>query len=257
MSHVLITGASSGLGAALARRYASGGAQLTLAGRDSARLAEVSSHCRQLGARDVAIICCDVTDAGQMPAQAIARDVAAPVDIVIANAGLGGMTVLASNAPETTALAHRIISTNVLGVINTVAPLLPRLLARGTGAIALLSSIAGSHGLAESPVYSASKAAVRTYGHGLRRQLRDTGLTVTIITAGFIDTPMARSLPFHPPFMVPVDVAAERICRHIASGTREDIFPWPLRAGAALLDAMPLALADRVLALTSRLTTAR
>jgi len=257
MGHVLITGASSGLGAALARKYASEGATLTLAGRDAVRLGEVHAHCRRLGAPDVAIICCDVTDADEMAAKTVQRDAATPIDVVVANAGLGGKAVLASEAPETPMLARRIIDTNVLGVMNTVCPILPRLLARGRGTISLVSSIAGLHGLAESPAYSASKAAVRIYGHGLRRQLRGTGVTVTVITAGFVDTPMARSLPFHPPFMVPVDDAAERIRRHIAKGTREYIFPWPLRVAAATLNVMPLPLADRVLALASNLATAR
>lgn len=244
--HVVITGASSGLGAALARAYARDGAVLTLSGRHAARLEAVASECRDLGA-EVATATCDVVDQDAMAGMLDAAERRQPVDIVIANAGIGGAAVLAPSIGEPGSLAREIVMVNTVGAINSVTPLLAAFVARQRGHVVLISSVAAFEGLAESPVYSASKAAVRTYGHGLRRRLHGSGVAVTVITAGFIATPMSASLPFSTPFIIDAEAAASLIQRAIERRARELVFPWQYRLTAALSTLLPASAVDALL----------
>ena len=142
--HVVITGANSGIGAALAKVYAVPGTRLSLLARDLGRLEIVAAACRDRGC-DVEAHAGDVTDAAGMESWLFACDSVVPVDLIIANAGMGGAPVLVENAGETDA-ARRIISVNTLGVINTVTPLLPRLIGRRAGQIAIVSSLVSVRG---------------------------------------------------------------------------------------------------------------
>lgn len=246
IAHVVITGASSGIGAALARTYAHPGVRLSLLGRENARLEKIAAECRAQGAiADVQIG--DVTDAAMMQAWLLACEQRQPVDLVIANAGIGGEQVLAGPDGETLGAASRIMATNVQGVLNTVIPLLPGFIARKHGGIVIVSSLAALIALPHAPVYSASKAAVRIYGHGLRRLLAPHGIAVTIATPGFIDTPMSASLSTPRPFLWDADRAARHIARAAAKGRRETIFPFGLALLARLANIFPVALLDRIL----------
>ncbi len=167
---------------------------------------------------------CDVVDADMMARHLESADDLAPVRVVIANAGVGGEAVLASATAEPGTLARHVVNVNTIGVINTVAPLIERFVARRSGHITVISSMAGFEGLAEAPAYAASKAAVRIYGHGLRRL----------------------SLPFPTPFAWPAERAAERIARGISRREAEIVFPWQLRTIAAAAALLPRPVVDRL-----------
>ena len=245
--HVVITGAGSGIGAALARHYAKGGTRLSLMGRNAARLDLIAMECRDRGAK-VTIHAGDVTSSEEMAAWLGSCDDDLGVDLVIANAGIGGDLVLAGPSGESLARAGLILDTNIKGVVNSISPLLPRMVARRHGAIVIIGSLAGLIALAESPVYCASKAAVRLYGLSLHRLLKPKGITVSVASPGFVDTPMSASLQRPLPFLW----TAERAARHIAAGTakgkREIIFPWQLALAARLARLLPQSWVDRILA---------
>ncbi|KAF0136714.1 MAG: putative short-chain dehydrogenase/reductase [Xanthobacteraceae bacterium] len=249
--HVLITGATSGLGWALADHYAAPGILLSLAGRDEERLAAIRQLCEAKGAV-VEAAQVDVTDAEAMERWLIARDDVQAVGILIANAGMGGSAVVPGTSGEDGPLARRIVAVNTVGVINSVTPLLPRMTARKRGRVALIGSISGAIGLPQSPVYCASKAAVQIYGDALRRLVRQHGVMVTNVLPGFVDTPMSRSLDMPRPFCWPAEKAARRVARDIASGRRQCVFPWQLRLSIALQNYLPLALTDFVMAMSNR-----
>lgn len=245
--HYLITGASSGLGAALAIGLAPTAGALTLMGRDPRRLDEVAQACRALGAT-AEPVGCDVTDAGAMRDAVCATDDRRAVDVVVANAGIGGASVIPDGPAEPQQLAHDVVAVNLLGVVNTVAPLQERFLARRQGHLVLIASMAAFEGLADAPMYAASKAAVRIYGHGLRRRLAAHGISVTVVSPGFVDTPMSRSLPMAGPFPWRAEKAARRIIDAIERREADVAFPWQLRLGVALSRLLPIAMADRAMA---------
>jgi short-subunit dehydrogenase len=249
--HVLITGASSGIGAALARCYARGGTRLSLTARNMERLAEAAGQCRASGA-ETAWQAIDVSNGEALSAWIEDCDAHNPVDMVIANAGVGGERVIARDAGEPLSVAHDIIATNILGVTNTVAPLLPRFVARGKGHVVIMSSLAAYVALPQAPLYSASKAAVRVYGQGLRRLLAPNGIAVTVVCPGFVDTPMSASLPGKRPFLWSSERAARRIVAGLARRKHEISFPWPLAVLARVASFLPASLLDSALARWTR-----
>jgi short-subunit dehydrogenase len=244
--HVVITGASGGIGAALARVYSRAGVRLSLLGRDSARLDQAACASRALGA-EVAIHCGDVADAAGLERWLVEIDSQREVDLLIANAGIGGGEVMARNSVESGDVARRVVSTNLLGVINTVTPLLPDFVARRRGHIAIVSSLAAFVGLPDCPSYAASKAAIRTYGDAVRRLVAARGVSVTIVYPGFVKTPMSASLPFQPRLTWDADRAAARIADGIARKRRQIIFPWSLGLAARASGFVPAAIVDRIL----------
>ncbi len=159
---ILITGASSGIGAALAQHYAAPGIRLALQGRDRVRLDAVAAACRGRGAA-VATAVLDVTDHAALAAWIAAMDDAGPLDLVVANAGISGGS---SGAAEGEAQARRIFAVNVDGTLATLYPALARMRRRGTGTIALMSSLAGFRGVPGAPAYTASKAGDPGAGRG-------------------------------------------------------------------------------------------
>lgn len=244
--HIIITGASSGLGAALAHFYAAAGTILSLAGRDLTRLQTVAAGCRARGA-EVAYEAVDVTDAAGMDRWLQSRDAACGVDLLIANAGIGGIGVIPADIGEVGEVARRIMQINVIGVLNTITPLVPRLVGRRRGHVAIVSSLAGFLGLPDAPSYCASKAAVRIYAEALRRRLAPHGVRVTAISPGFVDTPMSATLPLIRPWLWPVDRAARYIATGLARGKHEIVFPWQLHLALRFAALLPTAIVDRVL----------
>ena len=220
--HVLITGASSGIGAALARRLAEPDRRLTLLGRDTARLKAVAREC----AGTVETISVDVCDEHAMAEVMEGAFAASPVDLVIANAGISGGD------------ARTLMAINVQGVVNTVEPAIPLLRAAGRGQLALMSSLAGFRGLPNAPAYCASKAAVRLYGEGLRGKLGQIGIRVSVICPGFIQTPLTANNPFPMPFLMSPEAAADRIVAGLAQNRARIAFPrrlyWPTLVGTLL-----------------------
>ncbi len=240
---ILITGASSGIGAALARGYAAPGITLSLCGRDAGRLDQVVAACRAAGAAvDGRIL--DVTDTDAVQSWIERCDADAVLDLVIANAGVSGG---AKGGGESATQARRIFATNFDGVMNTVLPALPLMQGRGRGQIAIMSSIAAFRGSPGAPAYSASKAAVRSWGEALRGALARDGIEVSVICPGFVESRMTADNAFPMPFLMTADKAAGIIRRGLARNRGRIAFPFPMYFMAWLVAAMPAVLGDRLL----------
>jgi short-subunit dehydrogenase len=148
---------------------------------------------------------------------------------------------------ESAAQLRRITDVNVTGVINTVAPLLPRLVGRRRGQIALMSSLAGFRGFAGAPAYCASKAWVRVYGESLRTELATQGIGVSVICPGFVRSRMTAVNRFPMPFLMDGERAARIIQRGLAKDRARIAFPWPMASAVWLLATLPAALTDAVI----------
>ncbi|MFC7538444.1 SDR family NAD(P)-dependent oxidoreductase [Siccirubricoccus deserti] len=197
IGHAVISGASRGLGATLARQLAAPGVRLSLLARGGAGLAETAAACAARGAK-VATAVLDVRQAAAMATQLAAWEAERPVDTIIANAGINGGTA-PDGTPETHAAALAQLEVNLLGAVNLVQPLLPGMLARGRGRIALVGSVAGFLGLPDSPAYSAGKAGLWAYAEALRAAHGPAGLRVLAVAPGFFDSAMSvRYLGAHP-----------------------------------------------------------
>ncbi|MEQ8813363.1 MAG: SDR family NAD(P)-dependent oxidoreductase [Thalassobaculum sp.] len=242
---ILITGASSGIGAGLAAEYAAPGVVLHLGGRAADRLESVAAQCRAAGAAVHAGVI-DVTDAAAIRAWVLASDDATPLDLVIANAGISAGTAgLAGGEPEDQVRA--VFATNLDGVLNTVLPILPRMKARGAGQLALVASLAGYRGMPGAPSYCGSKAAVKVFGEALRGTLYESGVRVSVVCPGYVRTPMTAVNAFPMPFLMDLDKAARVIRRGLERDRPRIAFPWPLVAAVTLLQAIPPAWIDPLL----------
>ncbi|UUX49389.1 SDR family NAD(P)-dependent oxidoreductase [Nisaea acidiphila] len=233
---ILITGASSGIGAALAIAYAAPGITLHLGGRDEARLEETAAAAETKGAivRRRRI---DVTDRAAMDIWIAEADVEAPLDLVIANAGISLGT--GDGGPEPAEQVRRLYAVNVDGVMNTALPALEHMRKRGNGQIAVMSSLAGFRGFPGAPAYCGSKAAVRVFGEGLRPMAAREGIAVNVICPGYVRSPMTAVNDFPMPFLMEVERAAELIRRGLARNKARIAFPWPVYATVLLLQMLP------------------
>jgi short-subunit dehydrogenase len=221
---VVITGASSGIGKALALHYAREGAVLGLLGRSSDRLNAVTEECRRLGAV-VSSATIDVRARFEMETWLVAFDASTPIDVLIANAGV--MAGRPADADiESPSASYAVIETNVLGVLNSVHPILSRMTARKRGHIGIVSSIAAFIPLPDAPSYSASKSAVLTYGLALRSALRHSGIGVSVICPGYVDTPMMEQESGHKPFAMSAQSAADLIVRGLQQNRSIIAFPF-------------------------------
>ncbi|MBP2314025.1 SDR family NAD(P)-dependent oxidoreductase [Azospirillum soli] len=240
---IVITGASSGIGEELAYAYAAPGVTLALTGRDPGRLAAVAERCRGLSAQVDGVVL-DAADRDAMAEWLAAVDARAPVDLVIANAGISAGT---GDGTESEEQARRIFRVNLDGVLNTVHPLLPRMQARGRGQIALMASLAGFRGMPGAPAYCASKAAVRVYGESLRGELAGQGIGVSVICPGFVKSRMTAVNRFPMPFLMETPAAARVIKRALAGNKGRISFPAPMAAAVWLLALLPAAWTDSLL----------
>ena len=237
---ILITGATSGIGAALAREYAAPGVRLVLSGRDADRLAAVAELVQAAGAEvETAVV--DVTDPQATARWVEAADEAAPLDLAIANAGISGGT---HGGGESVTQTNAIFDTNIGGVVNTLHPAAERMAARGRGQIALVSSLAGFRGLPGAPAYSASKAAARAWGDAMRGRMKRQGVTVSVVCPGFIRTPMTDVNQYYMPMLMEVDRAAALIRRRLARGHAMIAFPWPMYLFVRAMAALPRPVGD-------------
>jgi len=239
---VFITGASSGIGEALAVYYAEKGATLGLAARRADVLAALN---RRLGGGH-ACYPLDVADAPALHAAAgdfIAR-FGAP-DIVIANAGVSAGTL--SEYEEDLEVFRRIMDINVYGMAATFAPFIKAMqAASGERRLVGIASVAGIRGLPGAEAYSASKAAAIAYLESLRLEMRPCGIKVVTIAPGYIETPMTAVNPYKMPFLLPADKAAARFASVIERGVGYAVIPWPMGVVAKILRALPNWLYDRL-----------
>jgi short-subunit dehydrogenase len=244
-SVVLLTGAAGGIGAATAFALAAKGYRLGLVDLVPERLAEVKERVRSSGAQ-VAAECADVRDRGQMRA-ALERieAILGPTDIVVACAGVG--TISTVNDLDLDGF-RAMLEVNVLGVAHTIEAVLGGMIARGSGHIVGISSVAGFRGLPWMPGYSASKAALSAYLEGLRPALKRRGITITTVYPGFVRTAMTLKTPFRRPVpMLEPDQAAKHLVRAIEHRPRDYAFPLSTGIGMNILRRMPNRLFDRMM----------
>ena len=232
---IIITGASSGLGAALAVQYSRDGHRLFLLARSKERLDAVAKICAANGA-EVNILVVDVTDSTQMEKQLNEITYQYGIDIVIACAGVSAGTL---DGPEMAMQVQKIFATNINGVINTVLPVIPHMIERRSGNIVIVSSMAGFLGLSSAPSYSASKGAVRLFSEALRGYLRVWGIYVTTVIPGYIKTPMTSVNNFPMPFMTTAEEAAEKIINSVAKNIEVIAFPFGMQFCIKLLTMLP------------------
>lgn len=238
---VFITGASSGIGEALARHYASRGAQLGLIARRAERLEKLAASLSPAPA----LYALDVRDASGLRSAAgdfIAR-FGVP-DIVIANAGVsrGTLTEHASDLD----VFQQLFDINVIGMVNTFHPFINPMRAKGAGTLTGIASVAGFRGIPGGGAYSASKAAAIKYCESLRVELRGTGISVITICPGYIKTPMSDVNRFKMPFIISVEDAAVRFARAIDARTSFTVIPWTMGIAARILRILPNWLYDRL-----------
>lgn len=243
---VFITGASSGIGAALARAYAARGATLGLVARRGDALgALIASLPYPERHRSYAL---DVLDHAAL-AGAAADFMAANggADVVIASAGISHGTL--TERPEDLPVFESVFATNVTALVATFAPFVASMKAQGTPCrLAAIGSVAGVRGMRGAGAYCASKAAVHAYCESLRLELHATNIRVVTIAPGYIDTPMTRNNRFPMPFLMPAERFADQAVRAIARGDSYRVLPWQMGVAAKLLRALPNPVFDRVFA---------
>jgi len=242
---ILITGASSGIGEALALDYAAPGIFLALSGRDAERLESVAQRARSKGAVVEAKII-DVADRDGMKLWLQQLDAAHPIELVIANAGVGleGDRKL----PEEEAMRGT-FAINLDGTLNTVLPLLPAFRARRRGQIALMASLASFIGLPQSAAYNGSKAAVRIWGESMRHILSRDGIELSVISPGFVVSRITARNKFPMPFLMPAEKAAAIIRRGLERNKARIAFPLGTKAGVWLGMILPAGWTDRLVRL--------
>ena len=244
---VFITGASSGIGAALARHYAATGATVALTAR---RIEVLDALKAELGANTF-VYTADVTDAASLARAADAfMERHGPPDVVIGCAGvsIGIDSALGEDVP----VFRQVMDTNVLGTLITFQPFIAAMQKQRKGALVGIASVAGIRGIPGSGAYSASKAAVIAYCESLRVELRGSGVKVVTIAPGYIRTPMTAGNPYPMPFLTEAPVFAARAAAAIAAGESYRVIPWQMGVVAKLLRVAPNWLFDRVFAKAGR-----
>lgn len=239
---VFITGASSGLGAALARHYASAGHSLGLVARREDRLEKLVASLP--GQHRIYVL--DVRD--RVALHRAAEDFLAccdgHVDIVIASAGISAGTL--TEQPDDFSVFKSIIETNVFSTVSTFEPFIASMTKKRRGTLVGIASVAGVRGLPGAGAYSASKAAVATYCESLRLELKPQGVHVVTIAPGYIRTEMTAKNPYGMPFLMDVDVFAIRAAKSIEHHTSYVVIPWQMGWVARVMRLLPNWLYDRL-----------
>lgn len=245
--HIVITGASGGLGAALARHYAGSGATLGLVAR---RMPELEQLAQEFPGC-CAVHAADVRDSVAMRAAAadFIRQHGIP-DVVIANAGvsIGTVTELAEDEQA----FRDVFDINVIGMVNTFQAYVAAMRERRHGVLVGIASVAGYRGLPGSGAYSASKAATISYLESLRVELRGSGITVITICPGYIGTAMTAHNPYRMPFIMTTATAAEKIAAIIARRKTYAVIPWQMAIVARLMHMLPRFIYDPLAAKSGR-----
>ncbi|WP_368640651.1 SDR family NAD(P)-dependent oxidoreductase [Castellaniella ginsengisoli] len=241
MRRILITGATSAIGSALAWEYAAPGVTLILHGRRQDVLARVAQACEARGA----MVRCHGLDVRDGPALQAWLAGLEPLDLVVINAGMN-THVGPGGEPEPWDEVDALLDVNLKASMRIAQAVLPAMRARGRGQIALMSSLAGYFGLPVTPAYSASKAGLKAYGEALRGWLAPEGIRVSVIMPGYVESPMCAAMPGPKPFLWTPDRAACAIRRGLARDRARISFPFPLNWGAWWLAVLPAALSHRI-----------
>jgi len=242
---VLITGATGGIGGALAEIYAEPGCTLILQGRNADRLAELANTCAARGARVLTQVL-DLRDRAALAAWLTEISRHEAPDLVIVNAGVN-TNIGPEGKGEQWADVEALVEVNVLAAMATVDGVLPAMRARGSGQIVLVSSLAAWFGLPRTPSYCASKAAVKAYGEALRGWLAPEGIRVNVVMPGYVDSSMCREMPGPKPFLWAPERAARAIRRGLEKNQARIAFPFPLNFGAWFLAVLPAEISVRIL----------
>ena len=235
--HIVITGASSGIGSALALQYAKAGILLSLTGRNEQRLNMIAEQCRAKGAQIQEKII-DVRDSQMMENWLLEIDNQNSVDLIIANAGISAGTG-DTGRPESFEQIKDVFDVNLNGVINTIHPLMDRMISRHRGQIALMSSLASFRGWPGAPAYCASKAAVKVYGESLRNVLARHNVKINVICPGFVKSAMTDANDFPMPFLISSQKAAGIIIKKLDKNKSRICFPLATTFFAWLFSAIP------------------
>jgi short-subunit dehydrogenase len=244
---VVITGASSGIGEALAREYARRGAILGLVAR---RTDALQALRKQLSCT-TSIYAVDVRDASAMASAA--REFVSSyggADVVIANAGVSAGTL--TERAQDHRVFEEILDINLMGMVNTFAPFIASMRNAARGTLVGIASVAGFRGLPGSGAYCASKAGAIAYLESLRVELRSSGVAVVTISPGYIATPMTRNNPYRMPFLLEPQRAARRMVRSIERRKRHVVIPWQMAVVGAVLKSLPGPLYDALFAKAPR-----
>jgi short-subunit dehydrogenase len=240
---VMITGASSGIGRGLATELAERGAKVGLVARRADALDQVQAEIEASGGRAFSAPG-DVRDSASM--RQVMESITAqlgPIDVLIANAGVGTSTDGSEVSGEEVA---NVISVNVIGAANSVAAVLPQMVARGHGQLVAISSLAAYRGLPKSAAYCASKSAVSAFFESLRLDLAPRGIDVTIIHPGFIKTPLTAGRDAQMPYLMELDSAVKKIVTAIEKRKKSYAFPWQLATIVRAGMIMPIWMYDRI-----------
>lgn len=239
---VFITGASSGIGRALALEYALQGHRIGLVARRADRLEAIVARLPGTGHKAYPV---DVTDRASL--HAAAQDFMATVgqvDIVIASAGVSAGTL--TETGEDFEVFRDIFAINVMAMMTTFEPFVPVMKASGSGVLAGIASVAGVRGLPGAGAYSASKSAVKTYCESLRVELAGTGVDVVTVAPGYVESEMTAQNPYSMPFLLPADEFAKRFVRAVVQRRRYVVIPWQMAIVARLMAVLPDWLYDRL-----------
>jgi len=242
---IFLTGATGAIGGALARLYAQPEITLILQGRNQLHLQSLADECRNQGAV-VAIYSCDLRDSSALNAFINTVQNEFVIDLAILSHGVN-INHGSLNKGETWAEAEALFDINVRATMAIVHSLVPHMRARGAGQVALMSSLAAYYGLPVTPSYSASKAALKTYGEAMRAWLAPEGVEVNVIMPGYVKSEMCDAMPGPKPFLLTPARAAQKIQKGLRSNQPRISFPFPLNLGCWLLSISHPSVAQRIL----------
>ncbi|MBL4906545.1 MAG: SDR family NAD(P)-dependent oxidoreductase [Sneathiella sp.] len=235
---IVITGASSGIGAALAKFYAKDNVTLALCGRNLVRLEAVGAECERLGAK-VLLSVVNVSNLAEVNNWIVKVNDNQSIDLVHVNAGITGGVGIGRDF-ESAEDVSNLLSTNLIGATNTIGAVIKFMVKSGKGQIVVTNSLAGYVGFPGSPAYCASKAGLRIYCESLQRSLKSKNIILTLVYPGYVDSPMSRKVISAKPLTKSVDYAAKLIAIAATKKKREMGFPYPMWIGVRLLGILPV-----------------
>ena len=239
---ILITGASSGIGSALAIAAANADTHLILLARNKDKLNQVKKTCEQKNAK-ADIYSIDVCEKEALQQLITNIDNKTPIDLIICNAGVTS-SIGKNGEPESWDAIRNVIDTNLYGVLASLNPLISHMQSRKQGQIAIISSLGAYRGMPITPAYCASKAAVKSYGEALRGWLVEDGIKVSVVCPGFVESDLSAKFHGDKPFMISTEKAANIILKGLKKNKANISFPFPLNLGMWFLAILPSGISD-------------